>query len=162
MTTRFSQQGLFTIEFALTGLFFFLFVLVVIDTGRWMMTWALLQESTNRVARAGAIYDPVKDIDKIRRAGLYKTIEGNNNYSSVIPGLTTDHFVLDWLDHNGHSFSPGDCQDYKNIHFVVSKINGFEFTFFSPVHLFNLDSVLRFPDFQVITPGESLGGESCE
>lgn len=160
---RSRQQGVISIEFALLGLVFFLFILVVIDMGRWMMTWALLQESSNRVARVGALYDPVHtQPDIIKRAGLYKPKAGNSNESAVIPGLKTEHFILDWLDSDGESVGQVTCNNYHNIHFVESKINDYQFTFFSPVKLFNLDAVLGFPEFRVITPGESLGGDVCE
>ena len=151
------QKGAVSVEFAMLGVFFLLFLLVIIDIGRWMMTMGLLQEASHRVARTAAVSNPcIADINDIKRKGLFATLPGNPNQSATIPGLSVDHFSLDWLGSEGNHLS-GNEPDPCDIQFTRSAINDFEFLFFSPVNWFG---ALTVPDFQVTVYRESLGWKS--
>ena len=132
---RHSQKGLVSIEFCLLGVAFLLFILVAIDMGRWMMTWGLLQESSHQAARIAAVSKPAENIQ------------------ITVPGLSSASFELEWLDGNGEKELNENCAK-----FIRSSLgNDFEFKFFSPIGFFGLDEVLKYPDFQITVPTESLG-----
>lgn len=157
----YQQKGMISIEFTLVGVFFIFFILVAIDTGRWMMTWSMLNQASHRVANAAAVMSP-SDKMKIKQAGLFEVVSGDK--SATIPGLEIDHFNLKWLQDDGNLMSVGSeqCAKFVRSSITMHHINpekGFKFVFFSPMPFFGLDKVLTFPDFQVTVPGESLGSK---
>ena len=159
-SVRCRQKGLISIEFAVLGLMFLFIILTVIDAGRWMMTWAVLQEASSRVAQSAAVHDPVNpDLKLIKQAGLFSFVEDDPNRSQVVPGLTTDNFSIGWLNDEGEILESVTCDNYENIQFVVSEITDFKFNFILPVGF--MDVLSQFPSMRVVIPGESLGDHPC-
>jgi hypothetical protein len=137
------QSGITTVEFAIVGLLLIIVFLVVIEFGRVLFTYNVLQEGARRGARVAAVC-PVSD-PAITEAALLLDL----------PGLTAANARTQYLAEDGAVLGDPAGEDYDDIRFVRVSIVEYDFDVFIPAPL--LPTRLRAREFAVTLPRESLG-----
>lgn len=137
------QSGITTVEFAIVGLLLIITFLVVIEFGRLLFTYNVLQEGARRGARVAAVC-PVAD-PAITEAALLLEL----------PGLTATNVRTQYLAENGAVLGDPAGTNYTDIRFVRVSLVEYDFDLFIPTPM--LPSRLRAREFAVTLPRESLG-----
>lgn len=138
-----------TIEFAITGLLFFVVLFSIFELSRVLFTWNTLAEATRRGARQ-AVICPVNHTS-IARAALFN--DNNNADSNILTNMSPENIKVDYLDQAGSVVTEPDI-DYLSIRFVrVSIRSGISFPLLIP----GLEKTLTLPEFATTLPVESLG-----
>lgn len=134
------QAGLVTVEFALIGAVFFLVLFGIIEMGRFLFTWNVLDEVTRRAARLAAVC-PMAQVDKVRQAAVFN--------STILSGLTPENVNVQYLD---RVFTP--TATLEQVLYVRTNIQNFQYQLlipFLPLDPFDASS------FTTTLPSESLG-----
>lgn len=151
---RRSERGVYTVEFAIVGLLFFIVLFGAVEMGRLLFTVNALNETVRRGARLAAVCN-INDPRILRRA-IFNAAEQSGT-SALIGSLETTHLQLSYLNQDGGPVSnPSDTtgtSGYREIRYVQLRIEGFPFLLMIP----GLPSVLTLPTFQSTIPRESLG-----
>ncbi len=130
------QKGTTVVEFSIAASVFFLILFSVIEFGRVMYTWHLLQESTRSAARVAVVSEwESPDILKAAR--------------QFMPTLAPEHLNIDYLTVDGDTASERDTT-----YFVTASITGFDLTLLIPMPGFDR---LPAPPFTTTQVAESLG-----
>ncbi len=83
------QRGLTTVEFAICGTVFLIFLFGVIETGRMLFTWNALDEMTRRAARLAAVC-PIGSLANVRATAAFSGTlihgSGAGRYRGPLPG----------------------------------------------------------------------------
>ncbi|HFE37298.1 MAG TPA: pilus assembly protein [Gammaproteobacteria bacterium] len=140
------QTGSASVELAMVGLFFFMTLLGVIETGRLMFTWNALTEATRLGARAASVC-PVQNA----AIGTIATFNANG----LITGLQSDNIIVNYLDEDGAVVgnpTPGNPLGFSQVKFVQVSIQGFQYDLLIP----GIPSV-SLPLFSTTLPRQSLG-----
>jgi TadE-like protein len=134
------QKGTTTVEFAIVGAVLLTIMFAVIEFGRVLFTYAVLNEGTRRGARVAAVC-PVND----------PAIAQETAFASL-PGLTTQNVAVEYLNQNGGMI--GDpAGSFGAIEYVQVRIVNYQHPMWIPF----LNLVLTVPDFAATLPRESLG-----
>lgn len=149
MKLRRHQLGLTTVEVALIGLLMFTTLFAVIEVGRLVFVYGMLEESTRRGARLAAVCT-LNDPD-IARIAVFGTAGGGGG-SSIVAGLNTNNIEVQYLNTAGGPIAD-PVGNFVNIEFVRVAIINFEHQFIVPV----LNAVFTTPRFETTLPRESLG-----
>jgi len=140
------QRGLFAVEFAIVSVVFLIVLLMVMEFGRLLFVWNVVDEITRRGARLAAVC-PVTVSPDIGTPGIFgrSTMVGNSL------NIAVGEFVIEYLDNGGSPvFDPVNNLD--DIDFVRASIVGYQLQTFFPIEvLFNV------PAFETTLPAESLG-----
>ncbi len=130
------------VEFSIVATVFFMVLFGVIEFGRLMFTWNVLDEVTRRGARLAAVC-PVEDQTGIAD----RAILGN-----LLSGFGPENLLIEYLD--GDSVPIEDLEtNFIDIRYVRSSIINFQFQGFIPF----INFIISAPDFRTILPSESLG-----
>ena len=141
-----NQTGSVTVELAMVGLFFFVVMLGVIESGRVMFTWNALAEATRLGARAASVC-PVQ-------SNVISTIS-TFNAGGVITGLEAQHITVNYLNENGAVVadpSPGNKEGFLSVRFVQVSIQGFDYDLLIPGI-----GPITLPLFSTTLPRQSFG-----
>ena len=150
---RKGQAGITTVEFAIVALLVFTMVFGVIEIGRGYYIYTLLDDVARRGARLAAVC-PVND-PAIQQMAIYNP-SGGTGGSPLVPGLTPDHVVVDYLDTSGGVVAtPTDPAGFTQIRYVRARVVGFQHTLVAPL-VANVTTITM-PEFETILPRESLG-----
>lgn len=142
------QSGTTVVEFAIVATVFFIVLFGLIDFSRLYFDVAALDEATRRGARLAAVC-PVNDPYVAETA-----IFGNGGgQSALIPGLGTQHVLVQYLDIDGVNLANPGGTDYGQIRYVRVSIQNFQLQTFIPF----FSSVITLPSFETTIPSESLG-----
>ena len=136
----YNQAGLVTVEFALIGAVFFLVLFAIIEMGRFLFTWNVLDEVTRRAARLAAVC-PMAQVDNVKQSAVF------NN--TILVGLQASHVDIQYLS---SAFTP--TATVEEVRFVQASIQNFPYQLlipFLPIAPFNASS------FITTLPSESLG-----
>lgn len=142
MAIKRNQQGTTVVEFAVVGLVFFTVLFGVIDFSRLFWHLASLDEVTRRGARVAAVC-PVND-PYVAQTALF---------GGLIPGLGTEHILIQYLDIDGNAVDPTTSAGYGAIRHVRVSLQNFQLRTFIP----GLQGMLAMPNFETTIPSESLG-----
>ena len=136
-----AQKGTTVVEFSIAASVFFLILFSVIEFGRVMYTWHLLQECTRSAARVAVVSEwESPDILKAAR--------------QFMPTLAPEHLAIDYLTVNGNPAADRDAT-----YFVTASITDFDLTLLIPIP--GLDR-LPAPPFTTTQIAESLGRDAGE
>jgi Flp pilus assembly protein TadG len=143
------QHGVYTVEFAIVGLLFFVLLFAVIEVGRLLFTWHTLDEAARRGARTAAVC-PVGHSAPARVA-VFSTPAGTGQ-SPILPDLTTANVSVEYLDPNGGTLA-SPALNFTAIRYVRVAIDNYQHQFLVPL----FTSTLNAPRFETVLPRESLG-----
>ncbi|PSW15815.1 TadZ/CpaE protein [Photobacterium rosenbergii] len=146
----FKQKGSTLVEFTIIASFFFVLIFSIIEFGRLLFTWHVLNETTRRAARLSVVCQ-VSTSEQVDT----KILAIINDVP--LPNFTSSNLTVEYLDSTGTIIS-GDLTDEANfneIKYVESKINNYQIALLIPLATF--DITFTAPEFKTILPRESLG-----
>ncbi|MBY4675738.1 TadE/TadG family type IV pilus assembly protein [Marinobacterium arenosum] len=139
------QRGITSVEFAIIATVLFMTLFAVIEFGRLLFVWNVLDEVTRRGARLAAVC-PVTQTASIQNQAVFG--------GTVIPGLVADNVDIEYLDEDGGPvLDPANPANFPNIFYVRASIDGYTHNFIVPW----LGAAIEAPDFSTTIPRESLG-----
>lgn len=134
------ERGFASVEFAIVGLVLLICILGVMELGRLLFTFSVLNESTRRGARVAAVC-PIND-PAIRASAAF----------ADLPGFTIANVAVAYLDQNGGTIgNPGGS--FSNIRYVQVQVTGYTHPLLIPFVTASITS----PAFRAVLPRESLG-----
>ena len=142
------QRGVYTVEFAVVGVVFFMVLFGVIEIARALFVWNTITEATRRGARVAAVCPP--NHGAIAEIAVLNN-PGGGSASSVINGLTTGNVTVEYLDADGAAGAIG-----AEIAYVRVTITGYQHNLIIPF-LPASATTLTVPPFSTTVPAESLG-----
>lgn len=139
---RSRQKGIATVEFAIIGAVLMVILFGVLEFGRFLMTYAVLNEGTRRAARVATVC-PVNDPSIAAAAGF-----------ANLPRFTNANVAIDYLDQTGAVVgSPATAAGLANIRYVRVRIVSYTHDLLIPFHQFSFTTAA----FPAVLPRESLG-----
>jgi hypothetical protein len=149
MKTPNHQDGTTSVEFAIVGLVFFVILFGVIETGRVMFVYNMLEEATRRGARMAAVCQ-INDA-AIQQVAVFNQ-SGDAGPSALIGSLTPANLQINYLDLLGNQI--GDpVVNFAQIRFVQAAIVGYQHQIIIPTQF----TTVTVPSFRTTIPRESLG-----
>ncbi len=144
--TRYRQNGLATVEFALVAFVLFMLMFGVIEIGRGFFVVSALDEATRRGARM-AVVCPIND------PAIFQAAAFNN---AVIPDLDASDISVEYLDSGGALVAnPADPTGFRLIRYVRVRVVGYQHQMLIP--LVTALAPFFMPEFATVLPRESLG-----
>ena len=144
------QNGTTLVEFTIIASLFFILIFSIIEFGRLLFTWHILNETSRRAAR-------VATVCQITTAEQQETITSAIIQNVPLPNFTSSNINLVYLDSLGEVII-GDLSDASissQIEYVQASINSYELSLIIPFATFGLN--FSAPEFITILPRESLG-----
>lgn len=142
IANRQRQRGTTSVEFALVGTVLFMVLFGLIEFGRLLFTWNVLDEATRRAARL-AVVCPVT------AAGQAFAKDAGAFGGTMLPNFTAANIVLSYLQEDGVTPATSTADTY----YVRSSITGYQHQMLIPFFDITLDSL----GFETTLPAESLG-----
>lgn len=141
-TPKQRQRGITTVEFSLVGTVLFVVLFGLIEFGRLLFTWNVLDEATRRAARL-AVVCPVTFAGQTfaRQAGAFE--------GALLPGFTLDNISVTYWGEDG--VTPATATE--NTYYIRSSIVGYQHQMLIPFLDITLDALA----FETTLPAESLG-----
>lgn len=140
---RSRQRGTTTVEFAIVGAVVFLVMFAVMEVGRLMYTWGVLNETSRRAARLATVC-MVEQVQDGTVATAVATQMGG-----ALPGFTAANLAFDYLKVDGTASVPAHGASY-----VRSRIVNYRYDMILPLTV----DLSRFaPDFATTLRTESMG-----
>jgi len=140
---RHCAKGGTLVEFTVVAGVFYLTLFSIIEFGRVLYTWNVLDEITRRGARLAAVC-PIAS-----SAGITSRSTFNGG---IIHDLAADNLKIEYLD--GDAVPINDTNvNFVDIRFVRASIEGYQFQAFIPF----ISLLLPAPSFATVLPSESLG-----
>ncbi len=141
-----SQSGMHSVEMAIVSSVFFLILFAVLEVGRALFIWNLLDEGARRGARLAAVC-PVTSIVAIQNKAVFG--------GTFVDGLnSTDTTVnVEYLPATGTPVIADPVANFTAIRYVRVVVSNFSFRFLIPF----IDLTITAPDFSATLPSESLG-----
>jgi len=140
------QRGLLTVEFAIVSLVFFIVLFMLIEFGRILFTWNVLDEITRRGARLAAVC-PVTTTPDVGTPGIFDRSAMGGGIINIAAG----EFVIEYLEDDGDLIAD-PVANFDDIGFVRSRIDGFQYQAIFPINV-----LFDAPAFETTLPAESLG-----
>lgn len=136
------QKGVALVEFAIVAAALMVILFAVMEFGRLLYTYSVLNEGTRRASRLAAVC-PVNDPAIAAAVGFANP-----------PGFTSSNVDLDYLDQNGAVVgSPASAAGFATIRYVRVQITGYTHSLLIPFLYQNI----TVPAFATTLPRESLG-----
>ena len=143
------QRGITAVEFVIVAVALFLTLFGVLEVSRAMFARTLLEEGVRRGARMAAVC-PVNDA-AVARAAAYS---GAGTNSTMLSGLTTANFLVQYLDQNGAVVAnPGTAASFLTIRFVRVSVQNFTM----PLAIPFMSAIFTPTNLSSTLPAESLG-----
>lgn len=140
------QRGIHVVEFAIVGLVFFIVLFMLIEFGRVLFVWNVLDEITRRGARLAAIC-PIDGAANSSAPGIFVRSTMGSNPLNVAAG----EFIIEYLDSNSDVVAD-PAANFGAIIFVRARIEGYQLQTVFPMPVF-----MNAPAFETTLPAESLG-----
>lgn len=144
------QQGTTTVEFAIVGSLVFLVLFAVLEIGRLMYTWNLLNEASRRAARLATVCRVQEVQDGTVASAVASQLGGS------LPGFTAGNLVFAYMDRDGAVLADpaGADADKTSGGFIQASIANYRYEMVLPLSV----DLSRFaPDFSSVLRAESLG-----
>lgn len=142
------QQGTTTVEFAIVGAVVFLTMFAVMEAGRLLYTWGVLNEASRRAARLATVC-LVDDVQNGVVAGQVAQQLGGS-----LPGFVPANLAFEYLDATGNTLAAPAGADFNSIRYVRSLIVNYQYQMILPL---TVDLSMLAPDFASTLRAESLG-----
>ncbi|MBV0933489.1 TadE family protein [Marinobacterium weihaiense] len=147
INSRFRQQGLTTVEFSLVGIVLFMVLFGLIEFGRLMFTWNVLDEATRRAARLAAVC-PVSDESGGSQFARDKGAFGGD----MLLNFSKDNIAIEYLSQTGTVLGPPIATE--DTYYVRARVVNYSHQMIIP--LVDIDPIAAL-DFSTTLPAESLG-----
>ncbi|MCT7656278.1 pilus assembly protein [Oceanimonas sp. NS1] len=146
----FRQQGTTTVEFAIVGSLIFLVLFAVLEVGRLMYTWNLLNEASRRAARLATVCR----VQEVQNNTVASAVA--NQLGGALPGFTAGNLVFTYMDRDGVVLADpaGADADKTTGGFIRASIANYRYEMVLPL---NVDLSRFAPDFSSVLRAESLG-----
>jgi hypothetical protein len=172
---RAAQRGSTAVEFAMTSLIFFTFILGIFEGARAMYLWSTMAEVTRRAARAAAVTDfsCASAMDLLSKHALFRTTSGgvpmggaiDETYLDItylksdastpvspMPADPAQNLINCTINPNGDS-----CIRFVQVRLCAPGSSCSRVSYTPMVGLDHLFPAMNFPTFAAITPVTSLG-----
>lgn len=144
------QSGLVAVELAVVATVVLVVLFGVLEAGRLLWSWNVLNEVTRRAARLAAVCP----VDATTQANVRSAAVFN---SAMLGGLKPSHVTIQYLDKDGTALTNPDGADFVKIAFVRTAIdngtNGYRYRLLIPLHVRTLAPM----SFTTTVVAESLG-----
>lgn len=144
------EKGSTLVEFSIIAGFFFMLIFAIIEFGRLLFTWHVLNETSRRSARLAAVCQiTTSEQQDIKLAGIVENVP--------LPNFTANNIQLSFLDSVGDEIT-GDITEtvnFNQIEFVEATIVNYQLALLIPLATFDVNFTA--PEFKTILPRESLG-----
>jgi len=140
-----SEQGVFTVEFAIIAVALFIVLFAVIELSRIIWIWNTADEATRRGARVAAVC-PINH-PAVAEATVFAPSGGGPN-SPILRNLTTANVSVAYLDEDGDAETT-----FELIKYVRVSLNNHTVTPLIPF----INTTFTLPSFETTIPSESLG-----
>ena len=144
------QKGTTLVEFTIVATFFFILIFSIIEFGRLLFTWHVLNETSRRAARLSVIcqVSTSEQIDTKILAIINQV---------PLPNFTQNNLIVSYLDSTGTKIDEDltDEANFNQIKYVESKIESYQVALLIPLAKFGI--TFTAPEFKTILPRESLG-----
>lgn len=137
------QNGIYTVEFAIIGVVFFLVLFGAIEIARALFVWNTIGEVTRRGARV-AVVCPVDD-SAIKEIAVFNGPDGDGA-SPVLNGLMTSHVTV--------TYPPADAVAADG--YVRVQVSNYTHQLIIPFLPADVTNIMV-PAFSTTLPAESLG-----
>ncbi|AEY01553.1 TadE family protein [Oceanimonas sp. GK1] len=135
------QQGLAVVEFAIVGSVVFLVLFAVMELGRLLYTWSVLNEVTRQAARVATVCSPDESVSVADSVA--------SRLGGGVPGLTGSNVNIEYLT---DGFIPVSGTELP--HYVRAGIVNYRFEMILPL---SVDLSMFSPNFSTVVRAESLG-----
>ncbi|OIN06630.1 TadE/TadG family type IV pilus assembly protein [Oceanisphaera psychrotolerans] len=142
------QKGTTTVEFAIVGAVVFLTMFAVMEAGRLLYTWGVLNEASRRAARLATVC-LVDDVQGGVVAGQVVQQLGGS-----LPGFIPGNLDFKYLDETGKELTAPEGADSNSIRYIRSQIVNYQYQMILPL---TVDLSMLAPDFSSTLRAESLG-----
>ncbi|TKB44230.1 TadE/TadG family type IV pilus assembly protein [Thalassotalea mangrovi] len=145
-----TQRGVYTVEFAIVGAIFFLFLFAVLEIGRLFFTWNVLTEVSRRGARLATVCNLLSDTSDPTSISVPVPMSDLATFANdnLLPNLSTANLQISYLTDAGTPAS-----SHTQINFVRADIVNYQHQLLIPFVSLTLNS----PTFTTVLPRESLG-----
>jgi len=145
------QQGTTLIEFSVVASLFFILIFSIIEFGRLLFTWHVLNETSRRAARLASVC-------QVTDAEQSDTLLAALIDNVPLPNFTVENIEISYLDGLGIPLTTDltNAGNFNQIEFVEAKIDNYQFDLILPLATFFGVSFTA-PDFKTLMPRESLG-----
>ncbi|MGF1682435.1 TadE/TadG family type IV pilus assembly protein [Photobacterium minamisatsumaniensis] len=144
------SKGSTLVEFTIIASFFFLLIFAIIEFGRLLFTWHVLNETSRRTARLASVCQvSTTEQQDTKLAGLIDNVP--------LPNFSVANVDVSYLDSIGNKIE-GDLSEtllYNQVEFVEVKIINYQIALLIPLATF--DVTFTAPEFSTTLPRESLG-----
>jgi hypothetical protein len=144
------QHGITIVEFSIVAVLFFIIIFAIIEFGRLMLTWHVLNETSRRTARLVSVCQVTTDEQAdILTAAIINDVP--------LPNFTANNIQIIYLDSSGEEItgSLSDASTFITIEYVEASIVDYEINLIIPLATFGVDFTA--PSFTTQLPRESLG-----
>lgn len=143
------QQGVTTVEFAIVGTVVFLVLFAVMEVGRLMYTWGVLNEASRRAARLATVCR----VQEVQDGTVANAVV--NQLAGALPGFTPGDLKFEYFDGTSDiALSKPESDDFDKIRYVRSQIDTYQYQMILPL---TIDLSMLAPDFSSTLRAESLG-----
>ncbi|GAA3722567.1 pilus assembly protein [Oceanisphaera sediminis] len=143
------QQGTTTVEFAIVGSVVFLVLFAVMEVGRLMYTWSVLNEVSRRAARLATVCR----VQEVQDGTVTNAVV--NQLAGTLPGFIPENLNFDYFDGTSTTaLAKPESDDFDKIRYVRSKIVNYQYQMILPL---TVDLSMLAPDFSSTLRAESLG-----
>ncbi|MGR9086418.1 MAG: TadE/TadG family type IV pilus assembly protein [Gammaproteobacteria bacterium] len=157
------QRGAAMVEFAIIALLFFVVLFSVIEMGRWMFNWNLLNEATRRGARIAAVCPPNDPYIAVAAVFGDTARPDDAQNSPILNGLDTGDVTVAYyrINASGNMVqvdpSSASVTDIAQIKLVEVTIN-YNHRFIAPIVGDILGNIVA-PAFRTLLPVESFNSD---
>jgi hypothetical protein len=150
LTLKKKQHGITIVEFSIVAVLFFIIIFAIIEFGRLLFTWHVLNETSRRTARLVSVCQVTTDEQAdILTAAIINDVP--------LPNFTANNIQIIYLDSSGEEItgSLSDASTFITIEYVEASIVDYEINLIIPLATFGVDFTA--PSFTTQLPRESLG-----
>ena len=145
-----NQKGSTLVEFSIIAGLFFMLIFAIIEFGRLLFTWHVLNETSRRTARLASVCQiSTAEQQDIKLASIVNNVP--------LPNFSVNNIRLVYLDSLGQEIIDdiSETVNFNQIEFIEATITNYQVALLIPLATFDINFTA--PEFKTILPRESLG-----
>ena len=145
-----NQKGSTLVEFSIIAGLFFMLIFAIIEFGRLLFTWHVLNETSRRTARLASVCQvSTTEQQDIKLASIVNNVP--------LPNFSVNNIRLVYLDSLGQEITDdiSETVNFNQIEFIEATITNYQVALLIPLATFDINFTA--PEFKTILPRESLG-----
>ena len=145
-----NQKGSTLVEFSIIAGLFFMLIFAIIEFGRLLFTWHVLNETSRRTARLASVCQiSTAEQQDIKLASIVNNVP--------LPNFSVNNIRLVYLDSLGQEITDdiSETVNFNQIEFIEATITNYQVALLIPLATFDINFTA--PEFKTILPRESLG-----